>query len=135
MRGHSKDQINKVKRDMYRMFKKAQKNNMIIFNPAEDLDTPKAKDGKRRAITDEERSLILSVAKTEPQGLWIKTMLYCGFRPGETVPTFKSAPFPHTRTLSKVIFSPTSAFSFSIVTRSPSVTLYCFPPVSIIAYI
>lgn len=84
MRGHSKDQINKVKRDMYRMFKKAQKNNMIIFNPAEDLDTPKAKDGKRRAITDEERSLILSVAKTEPQGLWIKTMLYCGFRPGET---------------------------------------------------
>ena len=84
IRGHSKDQINKVKRDMYRMFKKAQKNNMILFNPAEDLDTPKAKDGKRRAITDEERSLILSVAKTEPQGLWIKTMLYCGFRPGET---------------------------------------------------
>ena len=40
MRGHSKDQINKVKRDMYRMFKKAQKNAMIIFNPAEDLDTP-----------------------------------------------------------------------------------------------
>lgn len=84
MRGHSKDQINKVKRDMYRMFKKAQKNAMIIFNPAEDLDTPKAKDGKRRAVTDEERSLILYVAKTHPAGLWVKTMLYCGFRPGET---------------------------------------------------
>ena len=85
MQGYSRDQIKKVSRDMFRMFKKGMKNGVCLINPADDLAIPKtAKDHKRRALTAEERKVILKVAEKHPAGLWIRTMLYLGMRPGET---------------------------------------------------
>lgn len=84
MKGYSKDRILKVRNTMFQMFKKAQKNNLIMLNPADDLALPKAKDGKGRALTEHELELLLKVCETHRGGLWALTMLYCGLRPGET---------------------------------------------------
>ena len=48
------------------------------------------------------------------------------------VPTVILSPSMTARTLSKVTFSPASLASFSMNRVSPSVTLYCLPPVSMI---
>lgn len=98
MHGYSKDQIDKVARDMFKMFKKAKSNRMISDNPADDLERPPAVNGKRRAVTDLERALIHKVAKKYPYmhnaendyrvlhiaGLWLRTIEYMGLRPEET---------------------------------------------------
>src|SRR3989344_2017810 len=49
------------------------------------------------------------------------------------VPSLTSWPSSTNSTLSKVIFPPFSAATFSIVKTDPSVTTYCLPPVSMIA--
>src|SRR5699024_8726290 len=51
------------------------------------------------------------------------------------VPTLTSSPLATRITSSKVTELPSSASSFSTNTLSPSATLYCLPPVLIIAYI
>ena len=53
-------------------------------SPARGLNKPKGTSGSHRAITDEERRVILKVAKTHKHGLWVKLMLFCGLRTGET---------------------------------------------------
>ena len=82
--GCSKDHIKKIRYTVVQIFTKAQRNNLILSNPAEDLDMPKAENKSRRSITDVERKYVLKVAEVHPSGLWIKAMLYCGLRPQET---------------------------------------------------
>ena len=41
-------------------------------------------EGRRRSITDQERTAILKLAETHRAGLWVLTLLYTGMRPGET---------------------------------------------------
>ncbi|MDR0490465.1 MAG: site-specific integrase [Oscillospiraceae bacterium] len=84
--GMSSSHVTKLRQYMKRMFGKAVKSRLIPYNPADDLELPKAKDNPRRSITPIEREAILEVAKTHEGGLWIKMMLYCGHRPGETIP-------------------------------------------------
>lgn len=84
MTGYSKDYIAKVEYTLNQIFESAQKNKLILDNPARDLQKPKAENGTNRAITDAERKVILKVAETHKHGLWVKIMLYCGLRPGET---------------------------------------------------
>lgn len=82
--GCSRDHIKKIRYTLVQIFTKAQRNQLILNNPAEDLEIPKAENNTRRSITDAERACILKVAETHPAGLWVKLMLYCGLRPQET---------------------------------------------------
>lgn len=85
LNGYSKDYIAKVEYTLVQIFDKALQNNLIISNPASNLTKPKALNGTHRAITESERKWILDVADYHKHGLWIKIMLYCGLRPGETL--------------------------------------------------
>jgi len=82
--GYSKSDLSKLRIIMRSMFRRARISRLIPYDPAEDLVLPAAKEGTHRSITDYEREKILALAETHYAGLWIKTMLYCGPRPGET---------------------------------------------------
>ena len=84
MAGNSKTHINKVKQLLYAIFDVALDNSLVLNNPAKKLTAPKAESGTHRALTPQERSVLLRVAETNKYGLWVKVMLYCGLRPGET---------------------------------------------------
>lgn len=76
--------LSKLRMTMRALFKRARKSRLIQYDPAEDLELPAAKDGTHRSITDTERKVILKLAETHHAGLWVKMILYCGLRPGET---------------------------------------------------
>lgn len=80
----SKSDLAKLRMLMKAIFKRARVSRMIPYDPAEDLILPSSENGSYRSITPEERKAILKLAETHYSGLWIKTMLYCGLRPGET---------------------------------------------------
>lgn len=81
----SADHAKKVRETFFMVFDLARINGIISTNPAADLETPKAREnGTRRAINDDERKHIIALAETHPAGLWVKLMLFCGLRPGET---------------------------------------------------
>ena len=82
--GKSKSDLSKLRNTLKSMFKRAHLSRLIGFNPAENLELPAAEDGTHRSITDNERNIILSLAETHHAGLWIKTLLYTGIRPGES---------------------------------------------------
>lgn len=82
--GKSKSDISKLRNIIKAIFKQARISRLIVYDPSEHLILPSAEDGTHRSITKEERKAILLMAETHYAGLWIKTMLYCGLRPGET---------------------------------------------------
>lgn len=84
MKGYSRDRIDKICQLLFNIFDKARKENLISRNPAEDIERIPAENGEGRAATMQERALMLIVAKDHKAGLWLRTILYCGFRPGET---------------------------------------------------
>lgn len=84
MSGYSKDRIDKTCQLLFNIFKKARSEKLIYENPAEDLIRPPAENGQGRPATLQERALMLMVAENHKGGLWLKTILYCGFRPAET---------------------------------------------------
>lgn len=88
MKGYSGDRIDKCCQLMYNMFKKAKSEKLIYENPADDIVRPDGEDKKGRPATMQERAFMLMVGKNHKAGLWLRTILYCGFRPGET-DTFK----------------------------------------------
>lgn len=82
--GKSDSHCKKVRSVLRQIFKRARQSRLIVYDPAEMLELPKATKGKRRPLTDEERKAVLTVAETHRSGLWILTLLYTGMRPGET---------------------------------------------------
>lgn len=83
---HSKSHVHKLCITIKQVFKQAKIDGHINRDPAEYLKEPRAAyEGSRRAISNKEREVILEVAKTHRAGLWIKTLLYCGLRPSESV--------------------------------------------------
>lgn len=82
--GMSASHVKKVRMVLQEMFKRARQSRIIPYDPAELLELPSVKQGKRRSITEEERKAILAVAEMHRSGLWILTLLYTGMRPGET---------------------------------------------------
>lgn len=82
--GKSASHVKKLRMVMREMFQRARQSRLITYDPSELLSLPNVTEGKRRSITDEERTAILAVAETHPAGLWILTLLYTGMRPGET---------------------------------------------------
>lgn len=94
--GKSYSHVDKLRRVMREMFSRARKSRFILYDPAEDLELPKAQDGRRRSITEQERATILAVSQTHPAGLWILTLLYTGMRPAETAAlTWADVDFKH----------------------------------------
>lgn len=85
MEGKSRSYMNKVLLTLKGMMKQAWINHYI--NDAtitEGITMPIAKKiQQRRAITDEERKVIMAVAKTFDGGIFYLIMLYAGLRPGE----------------------------------------------------
>jgi len=87
LKGSSEDHIRKVQNMIFNIFERAKKSNMILANPADDLELPMAEpDTSHRTITEDERKYILELSKAHRAGLWVLTLLYCGLRPGETIP-------------------------------------------------
>lgn len=82
--GRSSSHAKKLRMVMQEMFRRARQTRLIPYDPAELLELPETTQGRRRSITEAERSAILSVAAYHPAGLWILTLLYTGMRPGET---------------------------------------------------
>jgi integrase len=80
----SKSDLSKLRILIQSIFKRARISRLIPYDPSEDLILPTAENGSYRSITQEERKAILKLANTHYSGLWIKTLLYCGLRPGET---------------------------------------------------
>jgi integrase len=83
--GYSTSHVSKLRYTVKAIFRQARISRLIIYDPAEGLKMPKTTAGSYRSITDEERKYILAAAEKHPAGLWVKTMLYCGLRPGETM--------------------------------------------------
>lgn len=83
--GHlSQSRIDKIYQCICQIFETAEQNDLIQKSPARGLSKPKGTNGSHRAITDEERQVILKVATTHQYGLWVKLILFCGLRTGET---------------------------------------------------
>lgn len=85
MDGMSDSYIRKTYNVLKESFKKAKGNHLINENPAEDLDIVKGRKKKmRRSLTEQERKVFLKVCEYHRGGPFLKTILYCGTRPGET---------------------------------------------------
>jgi integrase len=82
--GKSDSHAKKVRMVLQEIFRRARINRIIVSDPSEFLELPNTSKGRRRSVTEEERSAILEVAKGHPAGLWISTLLYTGMRPGES---------------------------------------------------
>ena len=82
--GKSASHVKKIRMVLQEMFKRARQSRLIPYDPAELLELPHVKEGKRRSVTEEERAAILAVSEYHSSGLWILTLLYTGMRPGET---------------------------------------------------
>lgn len=82
--GRSASHTKKLRMVMQEMFRRARQARLIQYDPAELLELPVTTEGKRRSITEAERTAILEVADRHPAGLWVLTLLYTGMRPGET---------------------------------------------------
>lgn len=81
--GKSTSFLRKLNLLMRECFEAAVDNELIPANPARKLTLPKGYTGKRRALTAEEKKLVLKVAKTHRAGTWVLLMLLCGMRPSE----------------------------------------------------
>jgi len=82
--GYSFDDTDKIRKFLKAMFKQARMSRLIVFDPAEGLVMPKTTRGSYRSITPKERAHILALCDTHRSGMWVKTLLHCGLRPGET---------------------------------------------------
>ncbi|MCI7304329.1 MAG: site-specific integrase [Clostridia bacterium] len=80
----SQSRIDKIYQCMDQVFESAIGNDLITKNPVKYAKKPKGTAGSHRSITDEERKVILEVAETHKHGLWVKIILFCGLRTGET---------------------------------------------------
>lgn len=94
--GRSASHVKKIRMVLQEMFKRARQSRLIPYDPAELLELPTVKQGRRRSISEEERAAILAVAERHRAGLWILTLLYTGMRPGETAAlTWSDVDFDH----------------------------------------
>lgn len=84
LEGRSYSLAQKVQTMLRELFRRARITHLITWDPSEGLEMPKTVEGHRRSITDKERDLLLAAADEAGHGLWIRTMLMTGMRPGET---------------------------------------------------
>lgn len=83
--GMSFSHLNKLKQELSFIFKKAVSNQLIQFNPADDLKLPEYVKGTRRSITDREREHLYLCYEKDPAYLLFIMMIECGCRPEEAI--------------------------------------------------
>lgn len=81
--GKSRSLINLVYNGLRFIFSHAYNNGLIIENPAERMVKPKGTYNPRRALTSEERKVLIKVASKERKYYCFLLMLFCGCRPSE----------------------------------------------------
>ena len=81
--GMSHSTVSKVRWLLKQLFHKALASHMISWDPSMDLRMPRVVAGTRRALSREEQDAVLDVAGFHEKGLWVKTLLLTGMRPGE----------------------------------------------------
>lgn len=81
--GRSKSQINLIYNGLKFIFSHAHAEGKIENNPTQQLKKPKGTYNPRRALTPQEREILISIAKTERKYYCFLLMLYCGCRPTE----------------------------------------------------
>lgn len=84
-KGKSKSHISKLSQELFFIFDSAMRNKMIKENPMQYVTKPKGTEGKRRALTEDERKHLLNVLPTDPRFIFFELMLYCGCRPSEAM--------------------------------------------------
>lgn len=84
--GKSKSHSEKIRIVIKALFRQAFQSRLIQYDPSAGLDLPATTEGKRRSLTDSERDLLLRTCAFHRCGLWIKTLLDTGMRPGESAP-------------------------------------------------
>lgn len=84
--GQSFSLVSHIRSELSECLAQAVNEQFITFNPVANIKTPKNEQGSHRAITDDERSLLLKACENHHAGMWIRMLLYCGLRPQETVP-------------------------------------------------
>ena len=84
--GRSFSHVSKLRMVIRGMFARAYSARIINRDPAANLVLPKTTKGTHRKLTERERAAVLAVADRDEHNtcLWVKLMLYCGLRPGET---------------------------------------------------
>lgn len=80
----SKSHVHKLNITIKQIFKQAKIEGYINHDPSQYLREPKSREGSHRAISKQERSVILKVSKVHKAGPWIRTLLFCGLRPSES---------------------------------------------------
>ena len=80
--GKSDYQIRQTREMMFFLFEKAIDNELIIKNPARNITRPSGTKGRRRSLTNAERSAFLEAIE-DPVNLPFAFMYYCGLRPSE----------------------------------------------------
>lgn len=84
--GKSPTQINTVYQAVRFLFSHAVANELLSSDPSLKLTKPKAKKPvPRRALTPEEREIIIRVGATDRRWYYFLLMLYCGCRPSEAM--------------------------------------------------
>lgn len=97
-RGRSFSHVSKLRMVMRSMFSRAVSAGIILRDPSAGLLLPKTTKGTHRKVTAKERAAILSVADRGKHNacLWVKMILFCGLRPGETAALrWKDIDFKH----------------------------------------
>ncbi|MCD7843955.1 MAG: site-specific integrase, partial [Clostridiales bacterium] len=84
-RGMSFSHVSKLRMVMKQMFKRAVSAQLITFNPAENLVLPDCEKKSHRALYPLERQGVLKACELHRAGPWVKMILFCVLRPGETV--------------------------------------------------
>lgn len=82
----SKSQLVKIRGTLKQIFEQAYNNNKVENNPVRGIILPEANEKHRRALTESEERALLHVCQTHRGGLWVRLMLQCGLRRGETIP-------------------------------------------------
>lgn len=83
--GMSFSHCNKLKQELSFLFERAVDNQIILFNPAKNLQMPACEKGERRSITDEEREHFMTCYEKDSAYLLFYIMLECGCRPEEAI--------------------------------------------------
>lgn len=84
--GKSNSQIQKIRSILTQMFQRAELDRVISYTPASKLYAPKGQEKQRRHLTDDERAALYRVIRGHKANIWIRLMLECGLRRGETIP-------------------------------------------------
>ena len=83
LQGYSKSYIKLMMTGIRSMFRSAVADEVIIKNPSLLLVAPNYDEKERRALTDEERNLLMKAVPKVEDGVFFAIMLSCGLRPQE----------------------------------------------------